>query len=88
MIRSTLAQVSAIVEYQVLQTANGVEVLLRTSEEIDAPALAAKLTTVLGRLGLRNASPAITLVDHIERHPQSGKIKRFVPLRGEVPTEE
>jgi phenylacetate-coenzyme A ligase PaaK-like adenylate-forming protein len=80
-IRSTLAQVSAIVEYQVLQTANGVDVLLRTSEEIDGPALAAKLTTVLGRLGLRNATPAITLVDRIERHPQSGKIKRFVPLK-------
>lgn len=79
-IRSTLAQVPAIVEYQVLQTANSVDVLLRTSGGMDGPALAAKLTAALEGLGLRNVCPTITLVDRIERHPQSGKIKRFVPL--------
>jgi phenylacetate-coenzyme A ligase PaaK-like adenylate-forming protein len=79
-IRSILAQAPAVVEYQVRQTDTGIDVRLRTSGQIDRPALAARLAGALRKLGLEHAQATIALVDRIERHHQSGKLKRFVPL--------
>jgi phenylacetate-coenzyme A ligase PaaK-like adenylate-forming protein len=79
-IRSILAQVPAVVEYQVRQTGTGIDISLRTNGEVDHPALSSKLTTALRQLGLQNAHVTIAVVDRIERHQQSGKLKRFVPL--------
>ncbi|MGH7803274.1 MAG: phenylacetate--CoA ligase family protein, partial [Candidatus Binatia bacterium] len=61
-------------------TANGVNVVVRASGGIDRDQLAAELGAAFHRLGLPEARPAIAFTDRIARHPQSGKIKRFVPL--------
>jgi phenylacetate-coenzyme A ligase PaaK-like adenylate-forming protein len=80
LIRSILTRASVVVEYQIRQTGFGIDALLRANGDIDCSALAAELTAGLRRVGLPDPRVEIAVVDRLERHAQSGKLKRFIPL--------
>jgi len=81
-IRAALAGDAAVREYQVQQARNGIEVACVTSGDLDAAALAARLEHALRQAGLPGPRVSITLADSITRDPQTGKVRRFIPLPG------
>ena len=94
--RGVLGRRSAISEYQVEQTKRGalVRVVLAAGREgeLDHDAVCADIGANLARLGLRAPRVDVSVVAAIPRRPESGKLKRFVPLTAapavpkEVPT--
>jgi phenylacetate-CoA ligase len=82
-IRSVLAGEAAVREYQVRQTRNGIEVACVTGGDLDAAALAARLEHALRQAGLPGPRVGITLAQAITRDPQTGKVRRFIPLPGQ-----
>lgn len=78
--RSVLVRDPAVIEYQVHQTADGAEILVRHEAPIDRDALASGVSTALANVGLAEPRVTISTVDSIPRLA-SGKVKRFVPLR-------
>jgi phenylacetate-CoA ligase len=79
-LRSPLVKTAEVLEYQVRQTPRGVDVDVVVSAPVDERALAARLAEALGSAGLRDAEVAVRTVERVERHAQSGKARRFVPL--------
>jgi hypothetical protein len=67
-----------IVEYQVVQTEDGADVLVVASA--DMVALVPALVAAMQRHGVADPSIRIRSVQTLERHRASGKLKRFVPL--------
>jgi phenylacetate-CoA ligase len=78
--RSVLTQLVDVAEYQVVQTTGGAEVAIVAGEAIDPRAAAKRLGDELEAAGLAGAVVRVSRVDRLERHPHSGKLKRFVPL--------
>ena len=78
--RSQLAAVPEIAEYQVAQTKAGADINVVVTRAIDQSAIGAAVAGELGRLGLDNPEVRIETVDAIERHPDSGKLRRFIPI--------
>lgn len=78
--RSQLAAIASIAEYQVTQTPDGADVAAVVTDRIDTAALGGALAAELRRVGLDAPTVSIATVDAIDRHPDSGKLRRFVPL--------
>ena len=78
--RTPLGQDSAIEQYQVHQTEHGAKIGVIATGPIDAAALKNQLTEGLAKAGLANAEIEIDLVDTLERHKETGKLRRFIPL--------
>jgi phenylacetate-CoA ligase len=78
--RSQLAAVPAIAEYQVTQTTQGAHLAVVTTDHIDAERLGAVIAAEVQRVGVDNPTIQIEPVDAIERHADSGKLRRFVRL--------
>jgi phenylacetate-CoA ligase len=78
--RSPLGLCRNIVEYQVRQTHRGAEIAVRCQGRPDLAALHTEVTKKLTAVGLHGAEVAITAVDHLPRQ-DTGKLKRFIPLR-------
>jgi phenylacetate-coenzyme A ligase PaaK-like adenylate-forming protein len=78
--RTPLGQNSAIEEYQVHQTEHGAKIGVIASGSIDVDALKRQLLDALAQAGLPNAEIEIDLVDTLERHKETGKLRRFIPL--------
>jgi len=78
--RHVLGTDPRIVEYQVLQTERGADVLAVASVSVQkmVPALVAAMQ----RHGVAHPSIRILSVDTLARNQASGKLKRFVPLSG------
>jgi phenylacetate-CoA ligase len=70
----------AVREYQVWQTARGLDVLIVSDRETQTETLAAQLKTTLNTLGIPNPVVTVRAVAAIDRHPVTGKTRRFVPL--------
>lgn len=81
-IRAVLVKHPAIAEYQVRQTATGVDVsiVLIGDEAVATQALADELSAGLRRAGLTAASAGVITVDRLHRDPSTGKPRRFIPL--------
>lgn len=69
-----------IFEYQVRQTPYGVKILVRHNRPIHLGVIADRVRTDLAHVGLSNPEVTVTAVDHIARHPATGKLCRFVPM--------
>ena len=80
-IRSVFVRTAAVSEYQVRQTARGIDASIVASAPLDSGVLAGRLRDALASAGLREPTVELACVDRIARHPQTGKIARFVPLR-------
>jgi phenylacetate-coenzyme A ligase PaaK-like adenylate-forming protein len=79
--RTPLGQNPNIAEYQVLQTEGGAKIGLVATGPIDIPALRQEVVDGLAKSGLHNAQIGINLLDSLERHKETGKLKRFIPLK-------
>jgi len=79
--RTPLGQNPNIAEYQVHQTPSGASIGLVSTGPVDTAALRQALVDGLAKAGLQNAQIEIDLVDHLERHKETGKLRRFVPLK-------
>jgi phenylacetate-coenzyme A ligase PaaK-like adenylate-forming protein len=78
--RTPLGQNPDIAEYQVLQTKDGAKIDVVASGPIDIATLRQEIVAGLAASGLRDAQIEIDLVESLERHKETGKLKRFVPL--------
>ena len=76
--RHVLGTDPRIVEYQVLQTERGVDVLVVGDSGVQS--LAPALVTAMQRHGVAHPSIRIRTVETLGRNEASGKLKRFVPV--------
>jgi phenylacetate-coenzyme A ligase PaaK-like adenylate-forming protein len=83
-LRAPLGRERHVTEYQVCQTPEGAHVRVCVNGTLDSEAMARALEERLGQAGV--AAPRVTLeiVPELGRQV-SGKLKRFVPLAGDVP---
>jgi phenylacetate-CoA ligase len=79
-IRSVMARSQDVIDYQVHQVPNGIDVFAVTTDQLDVDDLTAQLRWALVGAGLECAHAAVKRVDRLERHPSSGKLRRFVPI--------
>ena len=74
---------SEVIEYQVRQTATGIDVAIVVEGRVDVGTLAGKLHAALDHAGFSGAHVAVEVVPHLARHGETGKLRRFIPaLRG------
>ena len=78
--RGVLGQEPHISEYQVQQTAAGARVLVVAHGEISAASLRADLVGALSGAGIEQPVVDLEVVPDLPRHPETNKLKRFVPL--------
>ena len=78
--RSAIGRRREVLEFQVRQTARGVDITLRTASRLDTDALADELVEGLIALGLRTPAVRVSVVDDIPRPGNAGKVRTFVPL--------
>jgi phenylacetate-CoA ligase len=79
--RTPLGQSPGIAEYQVLQTSDGAKIAVVATGPIDVAALRQELVDGLAKSALPNAQIELDLVDSLERHKETGKLKRFIPMK-------
>ena len=68
-----------ITEYQVVQTPDGAEILVVGAP--DVAAVCAAVEAGVGRYGLLQPQISVRVVERLQRHEASGKLKRFVALK-------
>jgi phenylacetate-coenzyme A ligase PaaK-like adenylate-forming protein len=79
-IRSVMVSQAAVREYQVRQTERGVDIACVADGDFDVRALAARMEHALRQTGLAEPQVRINTVPAIGRHPDTGKVKRFIPV--------
>jgi phenylacetate-CoA ligase len=79
-IRSPFATAPTVREYQVRQTVRGLDVVIVTDGETEIETLVARLEATLQTVGIRDPDVRIQRVAAIDRHPETGKTRRLVPL--------
>ena len=83
---SVLESPEAITEFQVRQTQRGVIIDVVADGYVDQAALGDAIRHGLARCGLTAPEVAVRAVTFIERHPETGKVLRFLPSQTQ-PTE-
>ena len=78
--RSVLGQDPHISEYQVQQTERGARVLAIAHGDFSPATCEQMLKAALMEAGIADADVSIQRVEQLPRHPQTNKLKRFVPL--------
>ena len=79
-IRTVMVTTPAALEYQVRQTAHGIDIAVVADGELNPAALRAALGQSLRAAGLPNPQVRVRSVTDIARHPETGKARRFIPL--------
>lgn len=79
--RTPLGQHPMIEQYQVHQTPNGARITVIARGDVDVAQLQTDIVSALESRGLVNPDVVIVLADALERHKETGKMKRFIPLR-------
>ena len=79
-VRTVMVNTPAITEYQVRQTQRGLQVDVVVGRSFDGARLGTSLETSLRAAGLPDPEVSVRVVDAIERHPHTGKTRRFIPL--------
>jgi phenylacetate-coenzyme A ligase PaaK-like adenylate-forming protein len=78
--RSVFVKTAEVSEYQVRQTDRGIDASVVATAPVDCATLARRLRDALASAGLRDPRVGVVRVDRLPRHPETGKISRFVPL--------
>ena len=78
--RGVLGQERQISEYQVQQTPDGARILAITHGTFTPTATECSLVQLLQQAGLPSPKVTIHSVAELPRHPQTNKLKRFIPL--------
>jgi phenylacetate-coenzyme A ligase PaaK-like adenylate-forming protein len=76
--RHVLGTDPRVSEYQVAQTGAGADIVIVGAPDLED--LVSKLVAALRRYGLPEPTIRIRVADSLQRHPASGKLRRFVPL--------
>jgi phenylacetate-coenzyme A ligase PaaK-like adenylate-forming protein len=79
-VRSVMVMAPEIVDYEVRQTERGVAVLVVAAGAVHRGALADALEDGLRRAGVPGPQASVRTVSGIERHAETGKARRFIPL--------
>ena len=79
--RHILGQNKEIEEYQVIQTIDGADILIVASEKIDLESIKNGINANLINDGLLDPELNLKVVDSLPRHPETGKVKRFIALK-------
>lgn len=79
-IRSVMVKTPEVIDYQVRQTRCGIDVMAVTLAGAHLRGLTERLRRALVEVGLRCPDVTVRPVDRLDRHPVSGKLRRFVPL--------
>jgi phenylacetate-coenzyme A ligase PaaK-like adenylate-forming protein len=79
-VRGVLVKEPGVTDYQVRQTACGMDLAVLASAAIDREAIAAALRAALAAAGLRDPEVVVRAVPALERHPETGKVRRFLSL--------
>jgi len=79
-VRSVLVKTAAADDYQVRQTRRGIELDVLASAPLDLDALRGDLVRALAAAGLPDAEVLARCVPALERHTDTGKLRRFIPL--------
>ena len=79
-IRSVIVGTPAIIDYQVMQTSNGIDITAVATADFAVDELVSRLARSLADAGLESPRVTARAVDRLDRHPVSGKFRRFVPL--------
>jgi len=78
--RSVMVRSPEVLDYQVRQTPRGIDVDALAVVAISSDRLAEHLVEALAAAGLHNPAVSVRIVDHLERIPDTGKLRRFLPL--------
>jgi phenylacetate-CoA ligase len=79
--RDVMSQVKDIDEYQILQTRYGAAIKLICEDKPDVEQISNKIKENLRKQGLKNPQVTVDIVNSLPRHPETGKVKRFIPLK-------
>src|SRR6266511_183992 len=79
-IRSVLVTSPQILDYQVRQTPHGIKVDAIAAGTADTEVPSARLAEALAHAGLSQPEVSIRIVNDLQRHHQTGKLRRFLPL--------
>lgn len=79
-IRSVFTSRSEPLEYQAVQVDGGLRVRVLHGREIATDAVAGALREALAVAGFADLTVAVEVVDALDRHPETGKLRRFLPL--------
>lgn len=80
-VRAALLKHPEVLDYQVRQTREGIDVSLLADGSLDPTALGRELRAALVSAGFATPTVTVACVDHLARHAETGKLRRFVPLR-------
>ena len=80
-VRSVMVKTPSVLDYQVTQTASGIDVAVVADATLDIATLQRQLADALRVAGLADPLVDLRRTKTLERNAQSGKLKRFVPLR-------
>ena len=83
-VQSTLLHHAEVLEFQVHQTSTGIALHVVATDELDTAATAAGMRDALRSAGLDDATVELVRVNSIERNPATGKVRRFIPLDGDM----
>jgi hypothetical protein len=75
-----MVRTPAALEYQVQQTARGIDIAIIADCELNPTALKVTLGQSLQGAGIPNPQVRVRQVTDIARHPETGKARRFIPL--------
>ncbi|MFC5996655.1 phenylacetate--CoA ligase family protein [Pseudonocardia hispaniensis] len=78
--RSILVQAPEVLEYQVRQTPEGIDVTAVAGPGLDVAGLRHRLAAALAGSGLARPQVVVRPAPSVERHPETGKLCRFIPL--------
>ena len=81
-VRSVLVRSPEVLDYQVRQTPRGIDVEALAVVPVDRDRLADQLVAALAEAGLQDPVVNARIVEHLDRNPETGKIRRFVPTTG------
>jgi phenylacetate-CoA ligase len=79
-IRSVVVGTAEIIDYQVVQTTDGVDVFAVAASDFAVDEFTVRLARSLAEAGLKDPNVITRMVDRLDRQPVSGKFRRFVPL--------
>ena len=79
-VRSVMVKVPEILDYRVRQSPRGIDVEAVAVAPVNSDRLAEHLVQALAAAGLPGPAVSVQIVDHLERIPDTGKLRRFVPL--------
>jgi phenylacetate-CoA ligase len=79
-VRSVMCKTPEVADYQVHQTRRGIDVFALPAGPLDRERLHNQLSTALSDAGLTQPEVTVHEVVTLPAHPESGKLRRFVPM--------